>query len=571
MRSLTGVACSTLLLLLPLFGCRTASDEERLQAFITAHLEQIEPLMKSQNLADWNANATGEKKYYDELATLEFRIRTIRSNPADFSFLKTLKEKGSIKDPLLQRQLIVLFNNFARNQVDTTLLRSVTDKQTAVAMAFNTTRGTLAGVPMSDNELRNILSGERDQAKRRAAWEALKQVGNKVAPMVIDLAKLRNQIARTLGYENYYLMMLTTDEQDPGEVLKVFDELAQQTEAPFLSMKRTLDAERARLFGIAPQSLRPWHYEDPFFQEAPAVRGVDLDLLVKGKDVQSVARSFYSGIALPADDILQRSDLLPRAGKYQHAYAVDIDRLGDVRTMCSLSDNIYWLGTILHELGHCVYSKNIDRSLPFLLRNESHAFVTEAIAQLLEPQAQNAEWLGVMIGLGRYDPEAIRKAGEAEQRMGGLVFSRWSQVMMRFERALYDNPDQDLNTLWWDLVEKYQGLTRPEGRNEPDWAAKIHLAQYPCYYHNYMLGRLAASQILNALNRNVRQREQTVEFSFAGQPAVGSYLKTKIFAPGMRLHWNDLLREATGEGLTARYFTEQFCTETDQKSAPTSR
>ncbi len=571
MRSLPGVARCTLLLLLPFFGCRTASDEERLQAFITAHLEHIEPLMKSQNLADWNANATGEKKYYDELAALEFRIRTLRSSPADFAFLKTLKEKGSIQDPLLQRQLIVLFNNFARNQVDTTLLRSVTDKQSVVAMTFNTTRGTLAGVPMSDNELRKVLSGERNQTKRRAAWEALKQVSNSVAPMLIDLVKLRNQIARSLGYDNYYMMMLTTDEQDPVEVLKVFDELAQQTEAPFLSMKRSLDAERAKLFGIAPRNLRPWHYEDPFFQEAPASRGVDLDLLVKGKDIQSVARNFYSGIDLPVDDILQRSDLLPRPGKYQHAYAVDIDRLGDVRTMCNLSDNIYWLGTILHELGHCVYSKNIDRSLPFLLRNESHAFVTEAIAQLVEPQAQNAEWLGTMIGLDKFDPAAIRRAGEAEQRTGGLIFSRWSQVMMRFERALYADPDQDLNKLWWDLVEKYQELTRPEGRNNPDWAAKIHLAQYPCYYHNYMLGRLASSQILNALNRNVRQQEHTAEFSFAGQPAVGTYLKTKIFAHGMRLHWNDLLKEATGEGLTARYFTEQYCGKVDGKNAATPR
>jgi peptidyl-dipeptidase A len=566
MRTLTGVSCYTLLLVLPLFGCQRASDDDRLRAFITTHLEQMEPLMRAQNLADWNANATGEKKYYEELATLEFRIRTIRSNPSDFALLKSLKERRSMKDSLLQRQLIILFNNFARNQVDTALLRVVTDKQSAISMAFNTTRGTLAGVPMSDNDLRKVLTGERDQAKRRAAWEALKQVGQKVAPMLIELAKLRNQIASKLGYENYYVMMLTTDEQDPGEVLKVFDELAQQTEIPFLSMKRSLDAERAKLFGISPGALRPWHYEDPFFQEAPAGRGVDLDLLVKGKDVKSVARNFYGGIDLPADDILQRSDLMPRDGKYQHAYAVDIDRLGDVRTMCNLSDNIYWLGTILHELGHCVYSKNIDRSLPFLLRNESHAFVTEAIAQLVEGQAQNAEWLGAMVGLGRYDPADIRKAGEAGQRMGGLIFSRWSQVMMRFERALYENPDQDLNAVWWNLVEKYQGLSRPEGRKEPDWAAKIHLAQYPCYYHNYMLGRLAASQILNALNRKVRQQEHTVEFSFAKQPAVGSYLKTKIFAPGMRLHWNDLLREATGEGLTARYFTEQYCTEAGTSS-----
>ena len=60
--------------------------------------------------------------------------------------------------------------------------------------------------------------------------------------------------------------------------------------------------------------------------------------------------------------------------------------------------------------------------------------------------------------------------------------------MLRFEAALYKNPGQDLNRLWWDLVEKYQGITRPENRNAPDFASKIHVVSAPCYYHNYMMG-----------------------------------------------------------------------------------
>jgi peptidyl-dipeptidase A len=571
MKLLQQIAYWMLVLLLPLFGCGRTSDEEKLRAFVAANVEKVEPLMKSAALAGWNATATGEKKYYDEAAALEFRLRQIASNPSDYALLKEIKERGSVQDSLLKRQLILLYNSFTVNQVDTALLRVVTDKQSAISMAFNTARGMFEGTRKSDNELSQILKSDRNQQRRRAAWEAMKEVGKTVAPMVIELVKLRNEIARKLGYENYYVMMLATDEQDPAEVLKIFDELARQTEAPFLSMKNSLDAERAKLFGISPAQLRSWHYEDPFFQEAPAVRGADLDALVKGKDVQSVGREFFDGINLPVDDILQRSDLFPREGKYQHAYATDIDRLGDIRTMCNLSDNMYWMGTILHELGHCVYSKNIDRSLPFLLRGSAHAFMTEAIAILFEGQTQNAEWLGIMIGLSGRDPAVIRKAGEAQARTGGLLFSRWSQVMMRFERALYENPDQDLNTLWWDLVEKYQGLARPEGRNEPDWAAKIHLAQYPCYYHNYMLGKLAASQILHALNKQVRQNDHTEEFSFVKLPAVGQYLKTNIFAPGMRLHWNDLLKEATGEGLTARYFTEQYCSVAGQTSTAAPR
>lgn len=43
-------------------------------------------------------------------------------------------------------------------------------------------------------------------------------------------------------------------------------------------------------------------------------------------------------------------------------------------------------------------------------------------------------------------------------RLEQLTFSRWAQVMYRFEKSLYDNPDQDLNKLWWDLVENMNML-----------------------------------------------------------------------------------------------------------------
>ena len=68
--------------------------------------------------------------------------------------------------------------------------------------------------------------------------------------------------------------------------------------------------------------------------------------------------------------------------------------------------------------------------------------------------------------------------------------------MYRFEKALYQDPDrEDLNTLWWDLVEEIQLVQRPPDRDEPDWAAKLHVALGPVYYHNYVLGYLISAQL----------------------------------------------------------------------------
>jgi peptidyl-dipeptidase A len=129
--------------------------------------------------------------------------------------------------------------------------------------------------------------------------------------------------------------------------------------------------------------------------------------------------------------------------------------------------------------------------------------------------------------------------------------------MMRFERAMYQNPDQDLNKLWWDLVKEYQFVAPPEGRNAPDWAAIIHLSQYPAYYHNYQLGTLAASQLRHFIANSILKANKVGSLAFVNKPAVGDFLKSRFFAPGASLRWDDMMKHATGEPLSARFFAAE--------------
>ena len=115
----------------------------------------------------------------------------------------------------------------------------------------------------------------------------------------------------------------------------------------------------------ASADLRPWHYHDPFFQESPAVFAADLDSAYAKLDILKLCRDFYAGIGLPIDDVIARSDLYEKPGKSPHAFCTDIDREGDVRVLANIVPNEYWMGTMLHELGHSVYSsKNIPATSP---------------------------------------------------------------------------------------------------------------------------------------------------------------------------------------------------------------
>jgi peptidyl-dipeptidase A len=263
-------------------------------------------------------------------------------------------------------------------------------------------------------------------------------------------------------------------------------------------------------------------------------------------------------MGMPIDDVIARSDLYEKPGKSPHAFCTDIDREGDVRVLANIVPNEYWMGTMLHELGHSVYSsKNIPATLPYVLRSEAHILTTEGIAMLFERFSKDADWLQAM-GVHVPDPAAFDRAGAKMLRAKLLVFSRWCQVMFRFEKTLYDSPDQDLNTLWWNLVEKYQLVRRPEGRQAPDYASKIHIVSAPAYYHNYLMGQLFADQVLHAVARDALNGVDPAKASFVGNKGVGDFLKTRIFAQGRSLDWNGLTKHATGDVLNAKAFAAEI-------------
>jgi peptidyl-dipeptidase A len=330
------------------------------------------------------------------------------------------------------------------------------------------------------------------------------------------------------------------------------------TREPFRRAKAEIDEKLASDYGLTVADLRPWHYHDPFFQEPPLVYDVDLNAPFADADIQRICREFYAAIGLPIEDVLAKSDLYEKPGKSPHAFCTDIDRAGDVRVLANIRPTEYWMSTMLHELGHSVYSsKNIPRELPWTLRSDAHILCTEGVAMMFERFSKDADWL-LAFGVSVPDREKYNAAGARMRRDRLLIFSRWAQVMFRFELALYKDPSQDLNKLWWDLVEKYQLVKRPEGRNAPDYASKIHIVSAPAYYHNYLLGQLFACQLHAAIARDVLNKSDAANAIYTREPKVGQFMKTKVFSQGRLRPWNELTKFATGEELNAKAFAAEF-------------
>jgi len=386
------------------------SNEQRAAEFVERHEKVVRPLEYQTGLAWWNANVSGLDADFQAKETAQNKLDAALSDSARFRILDEI-HKQPIADSLLKRQIDVLYLQYLEKQVDPELLRKMTALGNQVEKTFNTYRAQVDGKSLTDSQVRKLLKESKDPAERKKVWEASKGVGALVEADLKSLVQLRNQAARKLGFANFQVMQLHLNEQSREQVLDLFDELDSLTRKPFLALKSSVDAKLAANCGIGVDELRPWHYQDPFFQESPAIFAVSFDPIYAKADILKLCRDFYHGIGLPIDDVIARSDLYEKPGKSPHAFCTDIDRKGDVRVLANIVPNEYWMGTMLHELGHSVYSsKNIPASLPYALRYEAHILTTEGIAMLFERFSKDADWLQQM-GVSVPDPKAFDEVG----------------------------------------------------------------------------------------------------------------------------------------------------------------
>jgi len=534
------------------------NSEQEARVFLQEFEAKVKPLSIESSRAFFDAVTSGDSAAYEKSAAASLALKEVYSDTSAFHKIKSLRQSAGVTDPQVIRQLDILYLAFLGNQLDPALLRQIVDRETALERKFNTYRVRVGDRELNDNQVDSILRNSVNSTELEAVWRASRKIGREVLAQVVELTKLRNRIAQSLGFTDFFDMQLRLGEQDPAELIALFDELDSLTREPFLALKSQIDSVLARQHGIAKDQLRPWHYQNRFFQEAPRIYQVNLNTFYQGKDPVELSRKYFAGIGLPVDSILVRSDLYERPGKYQHAQCVDIDREGDVRIICNVRPDYYWMNTMLHELGHALYDYCYDPALPWLLHGATHSLTTEAVANFFGRLSSNSQWLVQSAGVPKDEIDKYADDCRRMFRLEQLVFCRWAQVVVRFEREMYANPDQDLNALWYNLVEKYQGLARLDGRDEPDWAAKIHIALYPAYYHNYVLGELLASQLAATIGKSLLNTPDAFNASFSGDSRVGKFFVERVFHPGGRYRWDEMIERATGEKLTPKYYARQF-------------
>ncbi|HUG63951.1 MAG TPA: M2 family metallopeptidase [Gaiellaceae bacterium] len=505
--------------------------------------ERLAPLERELHVAWWESQVEATDENGGRRAAAELAWSDALADREMFAAVEDARDRSTTRSLDLLRDLMVA------HQVPSDLRSRIVELETAVDLRFSRHRAVVDGAEVDDTQIKEILRHSDDAEERRKAWEASKTVGAAVADDVRQLARLRNEAARSLGHRDWFALSLAKDELDEAKLLETLGETDRVTAEPFFRWKSALDERLGARFACPTSELRPWHYADPFFQEPPPDGALDLDPLFAGKDLVALSGRTMEGIGLEVDGILARSDLFPRDGKNQHAFCVDIDRAGDVRVLANLVPTHDSADTMLHELGHGVYDLGFRDDLPWLLRS-THLVTTEASALLFGALPGRRDWLELVLGLSAEEGAEFESRLRAARAAQLAVFTRWVLVMNGFERALYADPEGDLDSIWWELVSRHQGLTPPADRRAPDWASKIHVAVAPVYYHTYLYGAIVALQLTAALD--------SAAGGIVDRPAAGKFLRERLFSPGQSVRWDRLVEDASGTPFSVAFLEREL-------------
>ena len=241
----------------------TISPNE-IQSFIASFEVRLTPVEKASSEAWWSLATTGTEEAQEELVRTGMEYNRLFADRDEYELVKDWYEgRGSLESSVLRRQVEILYKAFAGRQGDEETLRRIEELEAEANAIYGNHRSTVGGSETSENELREILRRSDDLALRREAWEASKSVGREVEGAGRELARLRNRLARQMGFANHYARSLDLQEIDAAGLDRLMDDLEAATDEPFRKLKTQLDAGLKSRFGV--EAVMPWHLSDPCF------------------------------------------------------------------------------------------------------------------------------------------------------------------------------------------------------------------------------------------------------------------------------------------------------------------
>ncbi|KIE22061.1 peptidase M3 [Vibrio sinaloensis] len=376
----------------------------------------------------------------------------------------------------------------------------------------------------------------------------------------IELIKLRNQFARSLGYDTFFdYSVVKTEKMTSDELFAILDDFE----------ARTRDTNLASLANLAKEkgdnALTGHNFV--YSYSGDAMR--DLDPYVPfSKSLRRWVESFgrlnidYSGAELTLD-------LLDRKGKYPNGFchgpipsfynqnewvAAKVNFTSNAKPD-QVGSGYSGINTLFHEGGHAAHFANVKMNAPCFSQEFAPTSMAYAETQSMfcDSLLNDADWLKqyALDAQGNPVPDDVIKAMINSRQPFAAFSERSILVVPYFERALYQLSDEELTperitALARQCEKQILGL---ECSPRPLMAIP-HLVsdEAACAYHGYLLAHMAVYQT---------RAYFLDKFGYlTDNPEIGPLLAQHYWHSGNQLSHNETIVSLTGEGFNAKYLAD---------------
>jgi len=414
---------------------------------------------------------------------------------------------------------------------------------------------------MSSVGLRNKVRVDPDEKVRKACYEGLTKIGDFVTENgFVELVKVRNRMAKALGYLDFYDYKVTNAEGFGKVALfEILDTLEEGTRPINEAARKRFEEEKG--------SIEPWDLS--FLMAGDVTRRMDPYFPFE-KSVEQWGRSF-AAMNISYRGATMDLDLLDRKGKYSNGFChwpqpawtkpdgswqPSTTHFTSLADPSALGSGHTGLTTLMHEAGHAAHMANVDMPSPLFAQERSPTSVAYAELQsmFLDSLVGDADWMA-KYAISR-EGDAIPWDLVADQIKAThpyKVFAlRGMLAVPYFEKALYEMAEEDVTAesikALADKVEKdIQGGLSPRPLLS---VPHILSDEASCYYHGYVLAEMGVHQ-----TREFFLKRDKV---LTDNAKVGPTLTEAYWKPGNSEPFLSLVENLTGDPLTGETWVNEL-------------
>ena len=444
------------------------------------------------------------------------QIRDVLNDP---EFLRSLKT-ANLDDPILQRRRQLFLEVATDSQISTDA--DLVTQVESIRKDGSSIRYKIGAKQLNRPELDNVLGHEDNRELRRQAWYAQADLTNLTGDRIREVMKLRNQLGRRYANENFSNFMLRRRATNRRDLLLWFDQIRTATEPEY----HALLSRMQRDLGI--EKPEPWDLEYYFSTLSP---GLDSKFGLENGWRRTTEVAGLLGFDFSRLPVEVKITDITFGG-----YTMPIWYGKEIKMLVSRHTGILFADTMLHESGHALHFTFVQEPT-FILRDNYPPPMDEGLGQTMSLMMFRPEISTTIYGLSREEAGSLmeRRRLESNYSMRALM------VQSEFELEAYDNPAQNLTTLYDRVCSKYLDVDCHQSNT---WGYDPFYAAIPVYQQNYVLAEMFAYQVHHTLDQ---------KFGRNWGREGGSYLHDKFLIRGGSRTLEQIMQQGTGEGLSARY------------------